>query len=75
MADDFDQLASTLLEGLSIQTDTKLSELCGASFRGFLTPFDDLFVVHDWMIKTKQLTAGDDRIDRRIRKVLLVDRI
>jgi very-short-patch-repair endonuclease len=71
MADDFDQLASTLLEGLAIQIDTNLSELCGASFRGFLTPFDDLFVMHDWMIKTKQLTAGNDRIDRQIRKVLL----
>ena len=35
------------------------------------TPFDDLFVVHNWMIETKRLTPVADEIDRQIRNVLL----
>jgi very-short-patch-repair endonuclease len=71
MADDFDQLARALLETQAIDQDADLRELCGERFRGIQTPFDDLSVVHGWMIETKRLTSLTDDIDRQIREVLL----
>ena len=74
MADDFDQLASALLEIRAIDQDVNLHKLCGEHFRGIRTPFDELFVVHKWMIETKRLMPVADGIDRQIRNVLLYQR-
>lgn len=71
MPDDFDQLASAILDTRAIDQDIKLREICGERFRGIQTPFGDLLVVHGWMSETRRLTQASDEIDRQIRKVLL----
>jgi very-short-patch-repair endonuclease len=71
MADELDQLADALQAVRVFNKDTRLKELCGARFRGIQTPFDDFIIVHRWMVNTEAAIAIGDKIDQKIRKVLI----
>lgn len=71
MADDFDKLANTIQEIHAIDQNLNLRSLCGERFQGIQTPFDEFFVIHNWMIEAKQLTPVDDESNRQIQDVLL----
>ena len=71
IAADFETLAESVELARNLASDTVLQAVCGRHFRGHETPFMRLIVVNDFAIAVKRTYSPADRIDLRLRHMLL----